>query len=488
MRRLTAIAVAVASGLTAIAWTIPPADALVLDPNPPSLRAAVTCTAEGFVTVQADAAGLDEVPGWGSANVRVGWVDGAGGFGTVMSGEAAPDQTYHDSAVVQPIDAGLKTLAVQGLRTATTSGVDWVTRATTDVQVACPSVRVSPGTLAQRTGPVRLQVGASGFYATSGPVTFTLESGLTVSAPVDTTGRAFGEFALPGLPDCGSHVTTAVQAPPPVIGFRRPIALGDTLTARTTLVVTCPYLTATPDVVASTELPRLTHVTGSGWDPGTDVALSTDGASGPIARVAADGTIAADVALVPRPCGLLPLRGAELRPTVSRLTRALLNAVSDWPVATTSVTVTCPTPETSATPTAPAPPATPATTPVPGPPTAPPGASTAPPTAPAPPTLTVDPVLPSGGVGVAHGAGFRPGQLVTLTWVLPDGSTAPGTTTAVIDSAGHLSASCLVLAHARLGPRRLTAGAVAGHVLAQASTLVVNGPMEPGRSRLLGRR
>jgi hypothetical protein len=79
---------------------------------------------------------------------------------------------------------------------------------------------------------------------------------------------------------------------------------------------------------------------------------------------------------------------------------------------------------------------------------------------------------------------------VTLTWVLPDGSTAPGTSSAVPDAAGRFAVPCLVLSHARLGPRTLHAvqPAPGGERAATAATLVVNGPMEPGRSRLLGRR
>jgi hypothetical protein len=107
------------------------------------------------------------------------------------------------------------------------------------------------------------------------------------------------------------------------------------------------------------------------------------------------------------------------------------------------------------------------------------------PTDPAP-TLVADPIVSSGGVARVSGQGFTPGATVRLTWVLPDGSTAPGGLTTVVAADGSITTSCLVLTHARLGPRTLRAEQ--GKLAASAPVLVVNGPMEPGRNRLLGRR
>ena len=106
------------------------------------------------------------------------------------------------------------------------------------------------------------------------------------------------------------------------------------------------------------------------------------------------------------------------------------------------------------------------------------------------PTLIVDPLVMSGGVGMARGDGFEPGGTVTLTWALPNGTRAPGASSAVADAQGRFVAQCLVLPRAMLGPRSLQAVQTApgGPLAAAATTLVVAGPMEPGRNRLLGRR
>ena len=62
--------------------------------------------------------------------------------------------------------------------------------------------------------------------------------------------------------------------------------------------------------------------------------------------------------------------------------------------------------------------------------------------------------------------------------------------TAVADAKGRFDVQCLVLPRAMLGLRSLHAAqpAAGGTRSAAATTLVVAGPMEPGRDRLLGRR
>jgi hypothetical protein len=203
--------------------------------------------------------------------------------------------------------------------------------------------------------------------------------------------------------------------------------------------------------VPESALPTGIQITGNGWDPGIGVALSIDGASVATATTDKTGQFTTTVPLAARPCGTVAIVGVELQPAGAA-------AALPRPTATTTVEVTC----TTVTPTDPTDPTDPA------------------------PTLVADPIVSSGGVARVSGQGFTPGATVRLTWVLPDGSTAPGGLTTVVAADGSITTSCLVLTHARLGPRTLRAEQ--GNLAASAPVLVVNGPMEPGRNRLLGRR
>jgi hypothetical protein len=249
----------------------------------------------------------------------------------------------------------------------------------------------------------------------------------------------------------------------------------------------CPTLQADPSEVGVATLPRPVTVTGGGWDSDRPVQLSVDGTPGPEVTPGKDGRFVTDLPLPVRPCGPVGITG--LQPAASPPPSSVVVVLpAGGPLeATTSVAVVCPPPTT-------APPSTPPPTTV--PPSTPPPTSTAPPSTPPTdprspdPALAVEDVLPSGGVGTARGSGFAPGRTVTLHWEMPDGSPAPGRSSTVADATGRFVVPCLVLPRAVLGIRVLharqpTPDGVRG---AATTTLVVGGPMEPGRDRLLGRR
>jgi hypothetical protein len=336
-------------------------------------------------------------------------------------------------------------------------------------QVPCPTVAVSPRQRALHEGPQPLRLTAAGYYYDDEDVVFRLDGVQIAQAAPGVDGQARATTTLPAVPDCGSHVISTDYAQPPHA------PAGTVTTAQATLVVTCPTLTPAPSSVPQASLPGTVLVTGAGWDLGSDVALSIDGDVVATATTDRSGQFTTAVPVATRPCGTVAVSGVELARAVIVASAAVLPA----PRATTSVEVTCPT----ITPTVPTPPAVPPVLPappVPAPPTFP-----APPTTPAP-TLMTDPVVPSGGVAVASGHGFTPGATVRLAWVLPDATIAPGGSSTVAAADGTITVPCLVLPHARLGPRTLRAAEPGG--AATAPVLVVNGPMEPGRDRLLGRR
>ena len=252
-------------------------------------------------------------------------------------------------------------------------------------------------------------------------------------------------------------------------------------------VQVCPTLLADPSEVDVAALPRPVSVAGGGWDPGRPVQLSVEGAPGPEVTPGKDGRFVTDLQLPVRPCGPVEVTGLQ-PPAAPLLASVAAVPTTSGPLeATTSVAVVCPPPPTTPPPTTPPPSTPPPTTP---PPSTPP--PTTPPTDPSPPdpALAVDGVLPSGGVGMARGSGFVPGRTVTLRWVLPDGTRAPGGATTVAGATGQFVAPCLVLPRAVLGTRVLHArqATSGGALRAATTTLVVGGPMEPGRDRLLGRR
>jgi hypothetical protein len=309
-------------------------------------------------------------------------------------------------------------------------------------QVPCPSVTVAPAQLALHAGSLPLDLTGDGYFG-RGDVVFALD-GTEIARTRPRAGVARTGAVLPAVPGCGSHEISSEQAHAPE-DFDP--------AAQTTLVVTCPTLTADPTSVAQSTLPTSVLVTGAGWDLHRALTLSIDGAVVATATADGAGRFTTTVPVAPRPCGSVPVVAAEvpLPPTVA----------GPVPTATTMVEVTCSTPP-PANRTDPTPPAKPA------------------------PTLVAEPVVSSGGVDLASGHGFAAGATVRLVWVLPDGTLAPGAVTTVAATDGSISAPCPVLPHARLGPRTLRADQ--STAMASAQVLVVNGPMEPGRDRLLGRR
>jgi hypothetical protein len=340
----------------------------------------------------------------------------------------------------------------------------------------CPGVSVTPDRRALRAGSLTLDLGAVGYFPTDHDldVAFLLDGReIARTRPNPGSGQAFARATLPAMPDCGSHPVTvdysaALDDDPP-----RPVQ-----PSRTTLVITCPTITAHPSSVPQASLPGSLQVTGDGWDGNSEVTLTVDGGPSVTATTNSDGGLTAAVPVSAQPCGTVPVVAVEAAPATPvgagpapGASPSPSPAATPAPRAATSIEVTCPTPTPTPTST-PTPTATPTPTPTPTPRPA--------------PTLVADPVVSSGGVSLATGHGFTPGATVRLTWVLPDGSTAPGGLTTVAGADGSLTASCLVLPHARLGPRTLRADEAGA--AASAPVLVVNGPMEPGRDRLLGRR
>jgi len=469
MRRLAASAAGLAlTGSLLLAGALAgPAESLVLDV--PTLRLASRCTDGSPSGVDVTATGL--TPG---RPARVIVETGFESYDVVATGTADPAGRLAVAGRLPTLDLGLHGAVLEEF-----SGSLWAYRADTTVQVPCPAVAVAPGRIASRPSWLRLQLAAAGYLFGPLPVVFDVDGVRVASAFPDPTGRAAAVAVLPAMPECGTRAVTASQ----------PRAPDSYVTdAQTTLVVTCPTLTATPPAVDAAGLPSPVRVTGDGWDPLTDVQLVVDGGPGPRVTTDKAGSLVADVTVPVRPCGPLPVTGRQVaRPPV--VTTHVVPAVTDpaaQPEAATTVTVTCPSPS-------PTPPSTPPSTPTPPTlPSAPPSTPPAPDPGPGPDggpaaTLVVEAVIASGGVGTATGTGFAPGRPVTLTWRLPDGSAAPGTATAVPDAAGRFAVPCLVLPHARLGPRTLQATQPGGRAAA-AATLVVAGTMEPGRGRLLGRR
>jgi hypothetical protein len=435
-RRLT-VWLAAASTAFGLLVAAPAAQAVSVDP--PSLKVWPHCAPEGVaVDVAAQANDLPaDVVTFFLGDTQV------GDETEVDDGEA--DATLHIPALA----AGNYTIEVRPNGEGPTDPY-----ATASFQVPCVAVSATPNPVAFRSGPLTLQLTADGYdyppnydYETF-PVVFALDGQNIATADQDKAGHVSKTVTLTAVPDCGSHQVTADFEQP-----RKPYNdFEPTVTAsQTTLVVTCPTLTPDPPTVAQSALPTGVQVSGNGWDPGAGVTLSIDGASVATATANKSGQFTTTVPLGVRPCGTVAIIGVELPP-------AGAGATLPQPTATTTVEVTC----TTVTTTDPTDPTQPA------------------------PTLTASPIVSSGGVSLASGHGFTPGSTVRLTWVLPDGSTAPGGLETVVAADGSITASCLVLTHARLGPRTLRAEQ--GSLAASAPVLVVNGPMEPGRDRLLGRR
>ena len=292
----------------------------------------------------------------------------------------------------------------------------------------------------------------------------------------------------------GSFVAEAVTLPaatgPIVLLLQLAIIETGWVDTATRTVGRCT-IAADPGSVELAELPRSVHVTGAGWPRSQTVRFAVDGVQGPSVVAPPSGDIASDVSIPVRPCGPVPLRAQMLEPpppvisVVSPPTEFAPGVPFRFPRASTTVTVVCPEPT-------PTPTDIPTTTPTPVDTPTPVLTPTPTPTLDETPTptLTVDPLVMSGGVGMARGDGFQPGATVVLTWTLPSGTKAPGGSSAVADAQGRFVAQCLVLPRAMLGPRSLRAvqTAPSGQLAAAATTLVVSGPMEPGRNRLLGRR
>ena len=67
-------------------------------------------------------------------------------------------------------------------------------------------------------------------------------------------------------------------------------------------------IAADPGTVDLAELPRTVHVTGAGWPRSQTVRFAVDGVQGPSVVAPPSGDIASDVSIPVRPCGEVPLR------------------------------------------------------------------------------------------------------------------------------------------------------------------------------------
>jgi hypothetical protein len=427
-------------------------------PPSPTLSVSPRCTS-GLDAVTLDAA-ADNVPG----NNNVGFTldDADDVFLLLTTSDSAG--RVRATLPVPAVAAGLHNIRLWSIPSFEGSPSQL---ANTTYQVPCPSVTVAPAHLARGEGPLTLRLTADGYpnFGDGVHVVFRLDGQQVADRSPSDPGPTRAVTTLAAVPDCGSHEISTDYAQPP------DAPEGIVTKASTTLVVTCPTLTSTPASLPQSSLPSNVQLTGDGWNEGGDVTLSIDGA--PVATATTDGAgrFAAAVPLAARPCGSVPIVAVQTPRQVPPGAAAAPSV--PVPTATTTVQVTCLT----------TPPADPAPPTAPTPPSAPTGPT--PPTKPAP-TLVADPVVSSGGVAMASGHGFTPGATVRLAWVLPDASIAPGGITTVVAADGSITVSCLVLPHALLGPRSLRAEQDAS--VASAPVLVVNGPMEPGRDRLLGRR
>lgn len=230
---------------------------------------------------------------------------------------------------------------------------------------------------------------------------------------------------------------------------------GSAITENASAAIAAPHpeLVLTPDELPREELPAEIEVRGYGYHPETSVVLSVGGEA--VAEVPIDGAGGFQAAVeVPRQdCGVVEVLGVQTSGDEPEIYVAALAPSAATPRAQAPLTVTC-----------------------------------------RGQALAVRPgVVATGTTVTVEGSGFRPGAVVTLLWVLPDGTTLPCTGASAELAAsrrGTFETTCLVLPRDRLGPRTMTTPDEAGH----AALLVVPGPLEPSRRgfstghRLLNRR
>lgn len=318
-------------------------------------------------------------------------------------------------------------------------------RATTRVRTICDSaITVQPSWIAQRSGPLPVTVRGTDFDPGMPAIVELDGTPLPVAAVAGGDSTITVEVALPTSTPCGSHVISVRQETGPA--------------ATAPVEVTCPVLTVQPSTLHAGDgaqaLPWQVH----GFDPDAIIDLQLDGVSLGSLTVDSHGSGTLTVSPGRLPCGDVTATAVETTATQAK------------PTASTTVQVDCAIEVGDL------------------PPGAPPRTDL--PTQGPPASLVLSPAVVRDGEPVrAVGSAFTPGATVRLSWLLPDGSSAPGTGTAVVAADGTFTGSCLVFGHATLGTRELVAAEVRRGALAvSASVLIVAGSGQPGRHGLVTRR
>lgn len=297
-----------------------------------------------------------------------------------------------------------------------------------------PSITVTPDIAAYTEG--QRPFGVTGENFDVGEVVLRVDRQEVGRADVGKDRSFRTSFAAAGLA-CGEHTVSAVH--PRARQFA---------TAR--LVVTCPALKVEPAVIDGANRPPTLKVTGTGFDPRTEVGLSTSGTADGFAWTDGGGSFQASVPADDLPCGRSPVVAVER-------VRLPVPPRAEGPVTVRCARVT-------------AGPATP---------------DPAPETVPARgPVLVVRPgVAATGSTVRVEGRGFTPNGTVRLTWQLETLRPGLGTAQATADETGSFSTTMLVFVKDQVGRRRvLAAESEPSPVTAVSETvLAVRGSIQPGR-------
>ncbi len=238
------------------------------------------------------------------------------------------------------------------------------------------------------------------------------------------------------------------------------------------LLVLCPSVTVTPEVVQNRAAVSEVVFNASGFIPGGQVELRLTGRKDEPADVGDDGTVSITVPTGDLDCADVTGTVVDTSPPEIRKE---LGVPDDLTIeATTQVTVLCSEPTGSTGPTG--------TT----------GPTTSVDPVVVPPTVVVSPVVVAEGrLTTAVGAGFAPRSAVRLVWLMDDGTSVPAGSVQA-DRAGSFTTQVLVLLASQVGPRDLLAS-VAGEgetpgAAALVPVLVVDGTTQPGRRGWVNRR
>jgi hypothetical protein len=380
--------------------------------------------------------------------------------------------------------------------------------ASQDIQVLCPSIKVSPPAVGSQSLPASYTVTPKGFLPEG---TFTLT--------VDGTPQTFttddgGNLTFSASPACGTHTVTLTQD----------LGDGQTALASQDIQVVCPSITVDPAVVGKQQLPVGFAVTPSGYLPTGAFTLTLDGkpvfATGPGGNLTFVATPACGTHTVTLTQDLGDGQTAVASARITVLCPAITVNPPSFPLAKepgkVQVTGTQFHSDTPVTITLDGTPAGTTTTDKNGgfrvpvtskgldcgahkvTATEQPAANSSALFGGSAPalsvlfsesaivsvtncklSLTLPPAVVAGEAAQVTGTGFGPGVPVTLTWKLPgaSGAALPGTLTLTPDAAGNIDGHFLILPPGMLGPRQ--ALATQGKLKQTADTLVMLWPTQP---------